>query len=528
MESLKVYNGRILFDHLPKTAGQAVNAWLRGELGSGCVTDNLGGGHQEMVRRYGREYSVVSGHVDFCGEGLDLRYRYMTIFRDPVDRGLSHLFFMLNNHEADQLPELFVWAEEFVASAGRQLNAGLLGYISNLYTNHFIAVENSNPAAISEGEKVARALEVIKKYDVVGLYEEMPEFVADAADLFGIPVPQSIERVNVTRSRPAVNQISPELRQRIIELNQLDIRLYNEVVAWKRSQPPKERKKIFISPWQKYEPVRDRVFTTPDIPAVMAVLREGADVIHGQMLTFEVDFLLTRQVAELEAGIHIFDENRQWAFGTNSTLQGKEYRDIDSGCHRITHHLIANLPAGTYTAGFAFAERLPEGGVQELAWYDVLCEFRVKNEVSLPFAGYACLPAEVTLQPSDESLVVQNPAGRIAPIGLIDPMRPNEECKITVTVSNAGNQLWQGDTFRPVQLSYHWYDQTGKPVLYEGLRTDLPAGGIVPGGTVEMEMTVQALASPGRYELVLTLMQEMVGWFEEKSFKPYKIEVEIA
>lgn len=523
-----IYCGRLVFDHLQKTSGQAVNQWLRNELGFGSATDNLVGDHRDLIRQYGGDFPIISGHFFFNGAGFDPRYRYMTLLREPVDRVISWLFFLLKNHgpEMQEVQEWYHWSQDFVSSSGSKLNAGLSPYISNVYINHFLEIENKGEI-LADSEKVATALSAIKTYDVVGLYEEMPEFLADAADLIGIPAPKSIPRVNVTASRPTVQQVSPELRQQIIELNQLDIRLYNEVVVWKKAQPPKERKKILVSPWQKYEPVRDRVFTTPEIPAVMAVLREGAAVIHGQMLTFEVDFLLTRQVAELEAGIHIFDENKKWAFGTNSTLQGKAYRDVAAGSHRITHHLIANLPVGKYTAGFAFAERLPKGEVQELAWYDVLCEFRVHHDVSLPFAGYTCLPAEVTLQPSDDSLIVQEPVGNITPAGLIVPMCPNEERKIAVTVRNTGNQHWQGDVFRPVRLSYHWYDQTGKPVLYDGLRTNLPEGGITPGSTVEMEMTVQAPASPGRYELVLTLVQELVGWFETKGFKPYKIEVDV-
>jgi len=527
MKRTKVYNGRLIFDHLPKTAGQAVNAWLQKELGSGCVSTNLGGGHQELVRRCGGEYSIVSGHLDFCGEGLDPRYQYMTLFRDPVDRVVSHLFFILNNHKADQLTELFAWAEEFVASNGRHLNEGLRPYISDYCINHFISIEKSGATVISGDEKVAKALEFVKKYNVVGLYEELPEFFADVADLIGIPAPEQIERVNVTKSRPSCNTVSSELRERIVELNQMDVQLYEKVIRWKKSQPSRKQRQVLVSPWEKYESVRDRVFTTPCIPEIQATLRGGGEVVFGQLIAFEVDFLLTRQVHELEAGIHIVDENKRWVFGTNSTLQGKIYRDISAGSHRITHHLIADLPAGNYTAGISFAERLPEGKTQELAWYDVLCKFRVQHDVPLPSVGCVCLPSEITLQPSDDSLVVQKPVGSITPADEIEFMHPNGQHKVSVTVSNAGKQLWLGDRFRPVRLSYHWYDQEGAPARCEELRTELPEGGIAPGETVESEMTVQAPEQPGSYELVLTLVQERVRWFEERGFVPCKVEVEI-
>ena len=81
----KAYPGRLIFDHLPKTAGQAINAWLVAELGSGCVTPNLIGSHVDLIRKYGGLYSIISAHVHFDdGKGLDPRYQYMTLFREPA------------------------------------------------------------------------------------------------------------------------------------------------------------------------------------------------------------------------------------------------------------------------------------------------------------------------------------------------------------------------------------------------------------------------------------------------------------
>ncbi|WP_441459338.1 hypothetical protein [Burkholderia thailandensis] len=105
-EQRRVFGGRVIFDHLPKTAGQAVNAWLGNALGAGCVTPNLIGRHRDLIRRYGGEYSVISAHIDFRGSSLDPRYQYLTCFREPIDRAISWLFFLMNNHDAEQLPGL--------------------------------------------------------------------------------------------------------------------------------------------------------------------------------------------------------------------------------------------------------------------------------------------------------------------------------------------------------------------------------------------------------------------------------------
>ena len=387
----------------------AVNAWLRNELGTGCVTTNLGGHHRALVKRYGGEYSVISGHLEFYGEELDPRYQYITLFRDPVDRVISYLFFILKNHDKNKLSEMFSWAEEFVSSEGKRLNEGFRPYISDLYANHFLLIEGWPMPGASEDEQIARSLSVIKKYAVVGLYEQMPEFLADVADLIGIPAPEKIGRVNVTKSRPSVDHISPELRQRIIELNQLDIRLYEEVVLWKKSQPARTRCPVTVSRWDKYEiPLRthdsERVFTTQDVVNVRATLKEGAVIPCRNVMTFEVDFTLNSPVEhELEAGIHIFDGEKKLAYGANSVLMGKLFCELSAGTYRMTHYLVADLPAGQYTAGFAFAERCPNE-VKQLAWYGRLCSFEVTQDTGGMSIGYAALPAEMTLETAGEGI----------------------------------------------------------------------------------------------------------------------------
>ncbi len=69
------FPGRIIFDHLAKTAGQAVNAWLQQELGTGSVTDNLIGSQRELIQGYGGNYSIIGGHFSFDGSGFDPRYQ---------------------------------------------------------------------------------------------------------------------------------------------------------------------------------------------------------------------------------------------------------------------------------------------------------------------------------------------------------------------------------------------------------------------------------------------------------------------
>jgi len=527
----RAFPGRVFFDHLPKTAGVAINLWLVESLGSGCVTPTVIGSHRDLIRQYGGRYSVISGHIHFQdGDRLDPRYQYITLLRNPVDRVISWLYFVINDHDISHPPYLLDMAKRFIDSDGQDMPDALIGYISNLYVEHFCRIEGNG--AEREDEKLARALAAIQKYDVVGMYEDMPNFLADVAVLIGIPSPKAIARVNTTTQRPAVDQISAALRERIVDLNRLDMRFYEEVVAWKTSIAQTDVQSNFRAKrpqWQKYEAVPNRVATTPDLIIGPVVLREGHDIRHGQLMTFDVNFFLPRDVQELETGIHILDSDRRWAFGINSTLLGQSHENIRAGSYRVSHHVIADLPTGAYTAGFAFAERSPEGQ-RELAWHDLLCEFQVYHEVSTQCPGYAYLPAQISLCSTGLAVadsVVTRAAGSLLVPAPVASMVAGMQTSIGVEIVNRSEQAWVGGPFRPINLSYHWLKNSGRVLHHEGLRTPLPAGGVGPGRSLEAEMLVEAPNVIGQFTLILTLVQEHVSWFEKMGFQVARLKVNV-
>jgi hypothetical protein len=524
------FPGRVFFDHLPKTGGTAVTGWLRQELGSGCVTPyHLWGKHFDLIRQYGGVYSVISAHADFRdSQELDLRYQYITVFRDPVDRVVSWLYFTINNidNSAPQSAAMIKLVHRFLDSDGKDIPKELISEISNLYVAHFCSTPDNRSR--SEDERIAHALAAIKRYDVVGVYEEMPEFLREVAGLIGLAAPKAIDRVHTTLGRPKVDQLSPALRESIMTLNELDLRLYNEVVAWKKSTArghASKHSKVSVSRWKKYDPKLNRVVVTPDVIIAGALLREGEVIRRRQLMTFCVDFLLVREVRNLEMGIHILDSDRRCAFGTNSTLLGQSHRSVPGGSYRVSHHLVADLPAGMYTAGFAFAERLPEG-LRELAWHDVLCRFRVIPQVAKPFAGYSYLPAEISLSPTGLTApAITQPTGQLKALEPALSMAAGSRATIGVEICNCSDQRWVGDIFRPVNLSYHWFKDSGEVILGDGLRTPLPEGGVGPGRSVVTEVLVEAPKETGKHTLVLTMVQENVAWFENIGLEPARIEV---
>lgn len=277
----RYFDGRVIFDHLPKTAGQAINAWLTDEIGSGCITTNLISDHRLLIRRFGGDYSVLSGHVIFQGEGLDPRYQYITCFREPLDRAISWIFYVANHKSGlTDLGDFWREAVSLLESEGDVVGPLFSDSLANPYVEHFASIAGPKPET---GEaKLNSAMAAIDKYDVWGLYEDMPGFMVDISTLLGLGRPGQLPRVNVTKTRAAVAEISPKLRRRLEDLSTLDIELYRSLhERWRRRQQQTEVSLPGMSRWTPYRRCLgndSRFFTQcgrPDETALVATGQEG-------------------------------------------------------------------------------------------------------------------------------------------------------------------------------------------------------------------------------------------------------------
>jgi hypothetical protein len=89
-------------------------------------------------------------------------------------------------------------------------------------------------------------------------------------------------------------------------------------------------------------------------------------------------------------------------------------------------------------------------------------------------------------------------------------------------VENAGAVTWGED----VVASYHWLDERGNAILWDGLRTPLP-GRVAPGERVELDLRVRAPIPPGRYCFALDLVAEHRAWFGELGNETPEAAVEV-
>jgi hypothetical protein len=90
----------------------------------------------------------------------------------------------------------------------------------------------------------------------------------------------------------------------------------------------------------------------------------------------------------------------------------------------------------------------------------------------------------------------------------------------TVELENAGAEPW-----RDVLLAYHWLDELGNAIDWDGLRTPLPR--LEPGARAEVAARVRAPMPPGRYRLAFDLVVENLCWLSEIGNDLLTAEVEV-
>jgi hypothetical protein len=89
-----------------------------------------------------------------------------------------------------------------------------------------------------------------------------------------------------------------------------------------------------------------------------------------------------------------------------------------------------------------------------------------------------------------------------------------------VELENAGAAPWNA-----LLGAYHWLDDHGNPILWDGLRTPLPP--LAPGERATVALTVRAVMPPGRHRLAFDLVLEGRCWLSEIGNAMLEVDVEV-
>lgn len=106
-------------------------------------------------------------------------------------------------------------------------------------------------------------------------------------------------------------------------------------------------------------------------------------------------------------------------------------------------------------------------------------------------------------------------------------LAPSSEATESLELRNEGALPWRRSAPTPVVLSYHWLDQEGRVVVFDGDRTFLPDD-VYTGGHVRVRALVRAPWRPGRYTLWWDLVHEHTSWFSERGSPGLREEVVVS
>jgi hypothetical protein len=92
--------------------------------------------------------------------------------------------------------------------------------------------------------------------------------------------------------------------------------------------------------------------------------------------------------------------------------------------------------------------------------------------------------------------------------------------ELAAEVENAGGAPWRG-----LNLSYHWLDERGNPILWDGIRTPVAAA---PGERIRVAARLRGPIPPGPYLLALDLVDEHRFWLAELGNHSPTLDVDVA
>jgi 2-polyprenyl-3-methyl-5-hydroxy-6-metoxy-1,4-benzoquinol methylase len=90
----------------------------------------------------------------------------------------------------------------------------------------------------------------------------------------------------------------------------------------------------------------------------------------------------------------------------------------------------------------------------------------------------------------------------------------DELTKVPVSIVNRGEVPLSSSTRPPTVLSYHWRNESGESVVWDGMRTVFPRT-LYQGDREDLLLTVRAPAEAGSYLLDISLLKEHVKWYDD-------------
>ncbi|MBD1381914.1 sulfotransferase family 2 domain-containing protein [Metabacillus arenae] len=203
----------LIYLHIPKTGGQTLKATIKRNYPKDKTWRFHKDGKTAELIRKADQYICLIGHRNFgIHRYLNKPYTYITMLRDPIDRVISIYYYLLRSpgHNLyDKVKDISF--EDFV------LDDKFRRQTENLQTL-FISGKSSKELSIAKHN--------LKNYfSVVGIMERFDESLFLMSQEFGWKN-INYKKKNVTKNRPAKEDFSEKIIDKLKEKNELDIELY--------------------------------------------------------------------------------------------------------------------------------------------------------------------------------------------------------------------------------------------------------------------------------------------------------------
>lgn len=162
----------------------------------------------------------VAGHYQIDATLLEEfaeNHTFMTVLRDPVKRWISHFFF--NRYKEGDHYRIEKDLDEFLET-DRAISYG------ELYVNYFTGKGDADAGIGRDPEIMGEAKENLAKFDMIGFLEDLDAFRSEFERRFGAELTLVHRNKNPAPKKRRREQLTPAIREKIRELCQPDIELY--------------------------------------------------------------------------------------------------------------------------------------------------------------------------------------------------------------------------------------------------------------------------------------------------------------
>lgn len=229
---------QLVFVHIQKTAGTTLYTVLDKVFAPGQMSpwlspwDFVRGDLESLA-----SYALVRGHVAYgvYARLLPGKPAYMTFLRDPVERVLSH-YAHLQRHQPDMPQtlgpgmdlEAFIFHPTACLQVTNMQTRMLTAQLDLARPSDVIGALRLQAQAARTGKNppAEGAMETLASMAFVGITERFADSLALLTHTFGWPAVTQVRSTNVGDNKPARQQIPSHVLERIVELNQEDIKLY--------------------------------------------------------------------------------------------------------------------------------------------------------------------------------------------------------------------------------------------------------------------------------------------------------------